>query len=86
MSRRWWSRRDLVCRDSVALMSDYVDGRLGGSDRRRLERHLAGCPHCTEYLAQLRVTIAAAGRARPDDLPEEALEELVALYRRWREE
>jgi anti-sigma factor RsiW len=78
-------RRALVCRDAVALMSDYVEGTLDGRDRDRLEGHLATCPHCSEYLAQIRVTIAAAGQVQPDDLSDEALDELVALYRRWRE-
>jgi anti-sigma factor RsiW len=78
-------RRALVCRDAVALMTDYLDGALAPSDRDRLEAHLATCPHCSEYLAQIRVTIVAAGRVEPDDLPEEALDDLVSLYRRWRE-
>jgi len=78
-------RRALVCRDAVALMTDYLDGALAPSDRDRLEGHLATCPHCSEYLAQIRVTIVAAGRVQPDDLSEEALDDLVGLYRRWRE-
>ena len=65
-------------------MSDYLDGALSPRDRQRLDGHLAGCPHCTEYLAQMRATIAAAGRVQPDDLPPEALDDLVALYRAWR--
>ena len=65
-------------------MSDYLDGGLSLRDRERLDAHLAGCPHCTEYLAQMRATIAAAGRVQPDDLPPEALDDLVALYRAWR--
>jgi len=76
--------RELACREAVELMSDYLDGRLSDADRLRLERHLADCPYCEEYLAQLRITIDALGRAEPDDLPEAALDELVELYRRWR--
>jgi anti-sigma factor RsiW len=77
-------RRALACRQAVELMSDYLDGALPERDRVRLEAHLADCPHCSEYLAQLRVTLDALGRASPEDLPEEAVDELVALYRRWR--
>ena len=84
MTRNWFRRRRLVCRQAVALMSDYLDGSLSGRDRTRLEHHLAGCPHCTEYLAQLRATVASLGRAEPADLSDEALDELVALYHRWR--
>jgi anti-sigma factor RsiW len=78
-------RRALVCRDAVALMSDYVDDVLSRRDRERLEAHLATCPHCTEYLAQIKATITATGRVQPDDLSEEALDDLVTLYRRWRD-
>jgi anti-sigma factor RsiW len=83
---RWWRRRRraLVCRDAVALMTAYLDGALAARDRARLETHLAACPHCSEYLAQLRVTIDALGRIDPDDLSEEAVDDLVDLYRRWR--
>ena len=79
-------RRALVCRDAVALMADYLDGGLDAQDQARLEQHLAGCPHCSEYLAQIRATIEALGRVEPEDLSEEAVDELVALYRRWRAE
>ena len=85
MIRRWrLRRRSLVCRRAVELMSDYLDGRLDRRDHARLEAHLAACPHCSEYLAQLRVTIDALGRAEPTDLSDDALDELVGLYRRWR--
>lgn len=84
MRLRWWRRRDLVCREAVALMGDYLDGRLAGRDLARLEAHLTACPHCAEYLAQLRVTIDALGRAEPDALSDDALDELVTIYRQWR--
>ena len=76
-------RRALVCRDAVALMTSYLDGALAPRDHARLESHLAECPHCAEYLRQLRATVEALGSASPDDLSEEAVEELVGLYRRW---
>ena len=76
-------RRALVCRQAVALMADYLDGRLASADLQRLEVHLAACPHCSEYLAQLRVTIDALGHAEPDDLSDDAIDELVHLYRGW---
>ena len=79
----WRRRRALVCRDAVALMTSYLEGDLSARDRRRLEGHLADCPHCSEYLAQLRVTIDVLGRAEPEHLSDEALDDLVALYRRW---
>jgi anti-sigma factor RsiW len=79
----WSRRRAIVCRQAVELMAGYLDGGLSGTERARLEAHLRHCPHCSEYLAQLRVAIDTLGRVEPDDLPDEALDELVSLYRRW---
>ena len=78
-------RRDVACRDAVALMTAYLDDALDAGDRERLEAHLTDCPHCWEYLAQLRVTIDLLGRAELDALPEHAVDDFVALYHRWRE-
>ena len=75
--------RALVCRQAVELMADYLDGRLAASELRRLEVHLAACPHCSEYLGQLRATIDALGHAEPDALSDEAINDLVHLYRGW---
>jgi anti-sigma factor RsiW len=77
-------RRDLVCQQAVELVTDYLEGTLGRAARRRFEGHLAGCPHCTEYLAQMRATIALAGRITPEDLTPTMRAEFVALYQRWR--
>ena len=79
-------RRDLVCRQAVELVTDYLEGALSRRARRRFEAHLAGCPHCTEYLAQMRETIRLAGRLEPEDLTPEQRDEFVELYRRWRSE
>jgi anti-sigma factor RsiW len=65
-------------------MAAYLDGALPVGDHARLEAHLAGCPHCSEYLAQIRATIDALGGVEPDDLPDDTVDELVVLYRRWR--
>jgi anti-sigma factor RsiW len=65
-------------------MAAYLDDALSTPDRSRLEDHLADCPHCSEYLAQLRVVIDVSGDVTPDDLDDGALDELVDLYRRWR--
>ena len=77
-------RREVACRQAVDLMTEYLEGALSPRDRERFEAHLADCDHCVEYLAQIRATIAMAGHIEPDDLSDEALEELVGLYRSWR--
>src|SRR5271155_1654009 len=79
-------KRDLVCRDAVALMTEYLEGSLSARRRARLERHLAGCGGCDEYRRQMRVTIDVLGSVGPEDLEPEAREELVELFLRYRAE
>jgi anti-sigma factor RsiW len=80
---RMRTRRDLVCRQAVSLMTDYLDGALSRSDARRLERHLADCPNCTEYLEQLRVTVGLSARIDIEPLDPDTRQSLVAMYRAW---
>ncbi len=78
------SRRGLTCQQAIELVTSYLEGGLTGPQRRRFEAHLAGCPHCPEYLAQMRAVIALAGTITPDDLTPQMRSELVSLYQRWR--
>jgi anti-sigma factor RsiW len=83
---RWslWRRRDaLVCRQAVELVTAYLDGELPPADRTRLERHLAGCPHCTAYVEQIRTTVTVLGRVQVGAISDTARADLVRLYRQW---
>jgi hypothetical protein len=105
-------REDLVCRQVVELVSDYlgqpnllqVSGAVGAARQVALEplpfgpgkdilevvadqlHHLAGCPHCTAYLEQIRLTVATIGRLTPDDFSPEVSQKFTELYRAWRVE
>ncbi len=81
---RLLDRRDLACQQAVELVTDYLEGALSRSARRRFEAHLVGCPHCPEYLAQMRETISLTGRLTPGDLTPQMRDEFAGLYRRWR--
>jgi anti-sigma factor RsiW len=75
--------RDPACQEMVEMVTGYLEGAMSGADRRGFEHHLAGCPHCTEYLAQMRETIRLTGRLTPDDLTPEMRADFTELYRRW---
>ena len=77
---------ELVCRQVVELVNDYLEDNLSRSDRRRFEAHLRKCPNCTNYLEQLRITIRATGSLQAEDLPPEVLDEFTELFHRWRSE
>ena len=78
--------KDINCRAAVRLIGDYLEGRLSRRDRRRLERHLASCDACSAYLDQMRATIALTGQVGPEDLSEQALEDLMDVFDRFRRE
>jgi anti-sigma factor RsiW len=67
----------------VELVTDYLEGALSGRERARFEAHLRDCPHCAEYLRQIRTTIEVTGKVTPRSLAPKARRELVALYREW---
>ena len=78
-------RRDITCRQAVALVTDYLEGNLAREDRSRFEAHLAECASCAEHLKQIQVTVAVMGRVGDEDLDPLAREDLMHLYRRWRD-
>jgi anti-sigma factor RsiW len=82
----FWQRKELVCQEMVELITDYLEGTLSRSQRRRFEAHIAACENCTEYLQQMRATIRLTGSLRAEDLTPSMHEEFTELYRRWREE
>ena len=82
----FWSKNELACQEMVELITDYLDGALTRSQRKRFEAHLAGCEHCTEYLRQMRVTIQLTGGLRVEDLTPAMHEQFSEIYRRWRSE
>jgi anti-sigma factor RsiW len=79
-------QREIVCRQAVELVSDYLEGALSRRDRRALERHLAKCDACTAYVEQVRATMRASGSVGPDDLDPSVVDGLVGLFRRFKSE
>jgi anti-sigma factor RsiW len=55
-------RVHLECRWAKGHMSDYLDGELHASRRRRMERHVAECRKCRRVLDVLRRMLGALHR------------------------
>ena len=79
-------RRPLVCQEVVELVTEYLEGTMSAPDRARFERHIADCPNCRRYLEQMRRTLDVLGRIEAESVAPEAMDELLALYRRWQAE
>jgi anti-sigma factor RsiW len=54
----------MTCRELVELVTDYLDGALGPTDRARFEAHVDRCAGCRAHLGQMRTTIWAVGQLR----------------------
>ena len=74
---------DLVCREVVELISDYLDDALPPDVRAAVEAHLAGCDGCTMVLDEFRQTIAMTGMLTEDDVTPAQRDILVAAFRGW---
>jgi anti-sigma factor RsiW len=79
---------ELVCREVVELVTEYLGGTLSAEARARFDEHLASCPPCTAYLAQVRTTLELAAElgASPQPPDEPVAARLGELFRRWHDE
>ena len=74
---------DLVCRQVVELISDYLDDALTADVRAAVEVHLAGCDGCTMVLEEFRRTISMTGMLTEDDVTPAQRDILLAAFRGW---
>ncbi|MEP6658448.1 MAG: zf-HC2 domain-containing protein [Acidimicrobiales bacterium] len=77
-------RRVVVCQQWTELVTDYLEGALPRGLMRAIDRHLADCPHCTEYLNQMRRTIQLVGELSDEDLPDDLLDALQRAFEEHR--
>ena len=75
------SYEDLPCSDFVELATDYLEGSLTIEQRLVVERHLAFCAPCVDYLDQMRAVIETTGALREQDVPESVMESLMDAFR-----
>lgn len=76
------------CKEIFARLSEYLDQDLPPDVCEQIERHMAGCAPCEEFVESLRRTVDLfrehATGAAPGPLPERARAELLEAYRRIR--
>lgn len=70
----------ITCQQVVEVITDYLEDVMYTDLRREFESHLALCPGCAEYLAQMRQTIRALGYVPATSLPAQAQAELLAAF------
>ena len=81
----------MTCKDLENLATDYLEETLSSTRRQEFEAHLASCPKCQKYVAEMRALIEASHklggkltvqwRARAAETQEEFYEKLQARAR-----
>ena len=74
----------MTCKELVELVTDYLEGKLLDVEVIRFEQHLSSCEGCTNYLKQMRRTVRAVGYARQDVLAPQQWQDLLKLFRDWK--
>jgi anti-sigma factor RsiW len=75
---------EMSCKELVELVTEYLEDALPRDDRVRFEAHLAECPWCVEYVAQIESTVALVGVAWRDVEDDPRTAELLQLFRDWK--
>ncbi len=59
----------MKCGDVYLHICDHLDEDINSERCRQIRQHLAGCPHCTEYLKSLKQTITLYRALPPPRIP-----------------
>lgn len=77
--------QEITCHELVELVTEYLDGAMPAPDRARLDAHLADCLPCRRYLDQMQRTIQTVGELREDAVSPDAQQELLQVFRAWKQ-
>ena len=66
------------------MVTDYLEGALPPRLHDAVTEHLAACPHCREYLEQLRQTIAVSRGLSAGDMPADVVDALARAFADYR--
>lgn len=74
---------EIICKQLVELVTDYLDGVLDPVVTARFDAHLLECDGCVNYLEQFQSTISTLGRVPSDQLDEGFRDRLLDTFRGW---
>ena len=76
---------DLVCRNGVEQLMDYLEGVVTPEVRRLLEAHVAGCAKCLAFIASYEATPRIVREATEVEPPAAAVQALLDFLKVRRE-
>ena len=72
------------CRDVFEMLSEYIDGELPVDTCEQIEKHIADCAPCVQFVESLRKSISVFRDYRPSEqappLSPEAKRQLAQAY------
>ncbi len=69
------------CKDSIALLLEYLDGNLSDEVRARLATHLGDCTPCEEFLRSYRATPGLCKKALVARVPKSVADKLTSFLK-----
>jgi anti-sigma factor RsiW len=76
----------MKCEELLALLNEYVDGKVDPAICDEFEKHMAGCNPCQVVVDNIRKTITLYKDGRPFELPVQFREQLhSALRHQWKQ-
>ena len=76
---------EITCKDVVELVTDYLEQTLLPEVQARFEAHVADCPGCETYIAQVQKTITMLRKLTEEQMFPGTREELLEMFREWKQ-
>ena len=75
---------EITCKEVVELVTDYLEQALLPEVQATFEAHVADCPGCDTYIAQVQKTIAMLRKLTEEQMFPGTREELLEMFREWK--
>lgn len=79
------NQNQLNCQEVVELVTDYLEQALVPEMQAQFEEHIAECPGCDTYLAQVQQTIMMLRKLSELQMFPESKQELLEIFQNWKQ-
>lgn len=76
----------LTCKETVELVTEYLEEALLPEMEARFNQHLDSCPGCTIYVEQMRQTLRTLRQLTDGTVSGDEKEELLQLFQKWQKD
>ncbi len=76
----------MLCKRATSLLTEAEEGKLEGATKVAFDLHLAICPPCRRYRAQLEKTVDMLGKLPKEEPPPSLLDALASELEKTKRE